>query len=132
MTVFLVCPVRKVWKKELKMIQKYVEGLESQSHKVHWPYRDTDQNDPNGLKIISQNREAMKDKDEIHFWWKADKKGKSRSEGSVFDFGMVWMLKHFFPEKKIVLANPLAVKPSQDKSFTNVLLLLDSVDSVKK
>lgn len=131
MNIFLVCPVRRVTNGEKLLIAQYVMKLESKGHKVYWPYRDTDQNDPNGLKIITANRAAMAEADEVHFWWKADNEGVSKSEGSVFDFGMAWMLKFLFPEKKIILANPETAFPSKNKSFTNVLLLLDSVDSVK-
>lgn len=132
MKVFLVCSVRNASKKEKRLQEEYVQKLEARGEKMHWPHRDTKQNDPTGLNIITQNRQAILDADEIHFWWKADKTGKSKSEGSVFDFGMTWMALLFMPNKKIVLANPDMVKPSENKSFTNVLLLLDSVYAVKE
>ena len=131
MKIFLVCPVRKIGKKEYKMQQEYVAKMEAKGHEVHWPHPDTKQNDPTGIKIITTNRQAVANSDEIHFWWKADKNGKTKSYRSVFDFGMAWMLKYFYPETKMIIANPLKVNPSKNKSFTNVLLLLDSVDSIK-
>lgn len=113
MKIFLISPVRNVTKEERKEIEKYVVKLEAQGHSVHWPERDTDQNDPVGLRICRDNRKAMEGADEIHIWW------NKKSEGSLFDFGIAFALK-----KKIVLVNKSSIRSTPEKSFNNVLLTL--------
>jgi len=117
MKIFLISPVRRVSKRERKEIEKYVAKLESQGHKVHWPERDTNQNDKIGLRICLDNKKAIEWADEIHIWWQWTKRRKST--GSLFDFGMAFAL-----NKPIVLANPNEVEPTPEKSFNNVLLAL--------
>ncbi len=135
MRIFLICPVRKGKKRwfrrflefvgvftdkeiqEQKAIAKYVADLEKAGHKVHWPLRDTNQNDPIGLRICSDNREAILESGEIHIWW------NKKSQGSLFDFGMAFAFLAIF-RKKIVLANPESVERTPTKSFNNVLLEL--------
>lgn len=116
--IFLICPVRKVTKKETTKISQYVTGLEIAGNEVYWPYRDTDQADKVGLRICSDNISAMEQADEIHFWWK---KG---SEGSICDLGATLALLLFMGDKKIVIANPENVWPTESKSFMNVLSAL--------
>ena len=118
--IYLICPVRRCGKREKKLLYEYVHKCEAAGDKVFYADRDVEQNDPTGLNIITKERQAILDADEIRVWWKADKKGKSRSEGSVFDFGMAWMA-----GKKIVIANPDMVKPPPHKSYTTVLAVLD-------
>ncbi|MBU6500920.1 MAG: hypothetical protein KGJ89_02240 [Patescibacteria group bacterium] len=112
-TVFLICPIRGVTADELEDIKIYVAKLEGTGKKVYWPYRDTNQNDPVGLRICTDNCNAIKASYEIHIWWKPN------SEGSKFDLGMAFAL-----EKKIVIANPEDVKAMSGKNFSNVLLKL--------
>lgn len=111
MKIFLICPVRMVSETEREKIKKYVASLEESGYLVHWPERDTDQNDDIGLCICLDNRAAIAGADEIHVWW------NDKSQGSLFDFGMAFAL-----EKKIVLANPGDVLPTTHKSFNNVLI----------
>ncbi len=113
MRIFLICPVRGATPDELSMMEKYVQGLESSGHVVHWPPRDTDQRDPIGLRICGDNRQAIVDANEVHVWW------SPTSMGSLFDLGMAFAL-----EKKIVLANFDRVERTPNKSFSNVLLEL--------
>lgn len=139
--IFLISPVRKpkknwikrlaewlriipdLYELEQKKIEKYVEKLESQGHEVYWPKRNTDQNDPIGLDICINNGFGIFRSNEIHFWWVG-------SSGSLFDFGMTFMLwllfthLHLLSGKKIIIANPEDVKPTEGKSFENVLLEL--------
>lgn len=113
--VFLICPVRGVSEEEKSKIAEYVAKLEEVGHKVHWPYRDTDQDDPTGgIRICHDNHKAIKKSDEVHIWYNRD------SKGSIFDLGIVYALK-----KIVVLANPEDVKPTQEKSFENLILKLD-------
>jgi len=116
--IFIICPVRNVDKETERILKDYVRKLEEEGHQVHYPSRDTNQNDPIGLRICGDNREALYEAQEIHIWFK---KG---SEGSIFDFGMYFMLLMFVPEKKLVLINKDQVKPTPEKSFQNVILEL--------
>ncbi|OGF74132.1 hypothetical protein A2W54_01615 [Candidatus Giovannonibacteria bacterium RIFCSPHIGHO2_02_43_13] len=118
---FLVCSVRNATPEQKAAAEFYVKNLEAKGYKVHWPPRDTNQDDLIGLRICSDNRAAIKNADEIHIMW------DQNSQGSLFDIGIAFAL-----EKKVILANPNAVQPTQNKSFANVLLLLDSANAVKK
>lgn len=117
--IFLICPVRKATKEELEIMQKYVGNLEKQGHKVHWPARgDTVQEgDPIGLRICTDNAKAIIWADEIHVWW------NETSQGSLFDLGMSFIC-YILGSKKIILANPEDIQPTEKKSFNNVLLTL--------
>lgn len=101
---------------------------------VHFPLRDTKQDDPaGGINICRTNFLAMLRADEIHVFY------DSNSEGFVFDLGMLFALleltskyrifRWIIGRKKIVLINPGAVgdqiKEERDrgvkKSFARVL-----------
>ena len=111
--IYIIHPVNKITKTERKILDKYVEELEFQGSKVHYPIRDVEQNDE-GLNICFNHREAMKQAQEVHIYWNA------KSRGSVFDFGMAFLM-----GKKIVLINK--VKKTKKKSYENVLLDLDKI-----
>ncbi len=111
MKVFIICPVREVTESEKTVIESYVGLLEERGNIVHWPQRDTNQNDSVGLNICTQNKNAIIDSDEIHVYW------NGKSTGSLFDFGMAFSL-----NKKIRLINDIESKPH--KSFENVLIAL--------
>lgn len=131
--------MRGATKEERHFAHVYAARLETRDEKVYLPSRDTNQKDPIGLRICTDNRMAIINADEIHVIWKrnhlnwwqkliawlVDKLqklgGLQKSEGSYFDFGMSFMAQHFMPDKKIILANPEMIKPSQGKSFENVL-----------
>ena len=132
MKIYLICPVRKCGKREKKLLYEHVHKLEAAGDKVFYADRDVNQNDDTGLGIITAERKAILEADEIHVWWKADKKGKSKSEGSVFDFGMTWMAMLFMPEKKIVVVNPQMVKAPPHKSYTTVLMIIDAASYTQK
>ena len=116
--VFLISPVRNIAPETLEALGSYVAKLESEGVEVYWPYRDTDQTDPHGWTICCRNRSAILDANEIHIWYDA------KSTGSSFDNGMVFALLGVGWTKKVVIANPEAVKPTPHKSFENVLLKL--------
>ena len=111
MKVFIVCPVRNATEKEAKTIATHIQMLEDKGVKVHYPPRDTNQNDPCGYEICLQNAIAIIESDEVHIYW------NGKSQGSMFDLGIV-----FVKNKKIVLINEL--QPTETKSFENVLLEL--------
>ena len=80
--VFIICPVRNIDDETKETIEKYVLSLEDKGCVVHWPPRDPNQDDPIGLDICKQNREAIWLADEVHIW--LDRKSK----GSLLDLGM--------------------------------------------
>jgi hypothetical protein len=114
--VFLICPVRGITEEERQILGKYVADLEQSGYDVHFPLRDTDQNDTVGMRICSQNRDAIISADEIHVYW------NPKSEASRFDLGMA-----FATEKPIKLINRKNVGKTPYKSLQNVLLELDSL-----
>lgn len=113
--VFVICPVRGIDDREKQFLDSYVAGLESNGIGVHYPPRDTKQDDENGLNICSQNRKAIEDSDEVHIYYNPN------SEGSKFDLGMAFMSK-----KPIKLINLKDVQRTPHKSFQNVLLELNT------
>jgi len=112
--VYLICPVRNCSEEVSKQLNDYVEGLESNGYKVHYPPRDVDQN-MSGRDICYAHANAMSDCDEVHVWWDPD------SKGSHFDFGMAYILT-VVKGIKFVVANNFEETPH--KSYGNVLLEL--------
>ena len=119
-SVFLICPVRNASKEALDAANAYVASLEARGCHVHWPPRDTAQDDPVGLRICGDNGQAILAADEIHVWY------DPASQGSIFDLGMVFMASKVIGlPKKVVIVNPEALPPSDGKkSFVNVLRAL--------
>lgn len=119
-SVFLICPVRNTSEETTRKISAYVKKLEGEGWRVHWPPRDTAQDDPVGMRICWTNGLAILTADEVHVWYD---KG---SQGSVFDLGMYFMATEVLgTAKKLVIANPDDVdKADGKKSFPNVLLAL--------
>ena len=95
-------------------MQGYVSSLEAEGIRVYWPPRDTDQDDPIGLRICSDNRAAMEGADVVRVVWDPE------SQGSLFDLGMAFAMR-----KPIYLVNRKDIKPTEKKSFTNLLLAID-------
>lgn len=116
MKIFLICPVRGIADEEKIATEQYVLDLEKAGHKVHWPPRDTNQDDPIGLLICQDNRQAIQNAEEVHIWW------NDKSQGSLFDLGMAFALR-----KKIILVNSASVQKTPQKSFSNVLLKIGGV-----
>lgn len=136
---FLIHPFREADSELAKRIKKYVGILETQGAGIHYPRRDTDQNDPIGLRICTDNALAIIPKKRVRVW------RDEGSKGSLFDFGMAFVLSVLFSKKRplfwriktiiklffmgekiIVLANPDEVERTKEKSFNNVLLELHS------
>jgi len=105
MKTFLICPVRGHDSSETFEI---VKGLTLDGYIVHWPFRDTDQNDPDGLRICQDNRKAIEEADVVHFVW------DGKSTGCLFDLGMAFALR-----KKII---PIVMPElTNHKSFQNMV-----------
>jgi hypothetical protein len=115
--IFLISPVAKADPETQKRIKAYVARLEKAGHKVHWPARDTKQDDSTGgLAICRTNFAAIYYADEIHIWY------DETSGGSKFDMGGVFMLTEIIGEKKkIVIANEGEVADDSKKSFYKVM-----------
>jgi nucleoside 2-deoxyribosyltransferase len=114
--IFIICPVRNASGEDRKALLKYVESREREGISVHYPARDTDQDDPVGLDICRQNRDAIAAADEVHVLW------DPKSAGSLFDFGMAFAL-----DKPVVVINISDVEETPSKSFSNVLRRLDQL-----
>jgi len=112
--IFIICTVR--MGENPKAIE-YVNKLEAEGHKVHYPPRDTNQiDDTGGFRICRDNRDAINEADEVHIFYDA------RSQGTHFDLGMAFVLR-----KKIKLVDVAAAEndayPVQKggKSFLRVI-----------
>jgi hypothetical protein len=116
MNIFLICPVRHATEEETAKIQAYVDDLESKGNNVYWPARDTNQT-MQELHICNANAgNIVHFAHEVHIWW------NGKSEGSLFDLGMVFMIQYLCPiAKKIILANKEDIKETEFKSFNNLL-----------
>lgn len=102
---FLIAPVRGLSPDAHAAV---VTTLEAKGYRVHWPARDTDQNDPTGLRICSDNLAAIVAADVIHVIW------DGKSQGCLFDLGMAFAL-----GKRIV---PLSLPElTEGKSFQNMI-----------
>lgn len=105
MKAFLICPVRGIDPIETEHI---VKDLERDGYEVHWPHRDTDQNDDSGLRICMDNRKAIEEAHTIFIIW------DGKSQGCLFDMGMAFAL------KKKVIPIQLPAKTT-GKSFQNAI-----------
>ena len=102
---FLICPVRGV---DPEITKKYVDGLEHDGFIVHWPPRDTNQEDETGFNICLQNRQAIEESDCVFVVW------DGKSQGCLFDLGMAFAM-----NKKIYVLN--VPPPTEGKSFQNMM-----------
>ena len=83
---FMICPVRQDPGGELS--RRFVLALEEEFYgwDLHWPHRDTDQEDDTGLRICQDNLEAIKRADHVFVVWDGE------SHGCLFDLGMAFAL----------------------------------------
>lgn len=114
--IYIVCPVRKLTEPEKVIILEYVNQLEKDGHEVRCPFRDTDQIDEIGLRIVDDHEKDIIWADEVRIWW------NSTSEGSLWDFAQYRMAKRFMPEKHMLVINVDNVGITENKTYTNVLL----------
>jgi len=110
MKIFLICPVRGIDEAYKEAIENQVSFLESQGNEVYYPARDTNQNDPIGLRICQDNREAISNADEVHIIW------DGKSTGSLFDLGMAFAMNK--PIKTVIGYFP---NSTNGKSFPNMI-----------
>jgi nucleoside 2-deoxyribosyltransferase len=114
-TGFLICPVRGHSADETKAT---VENLEKQGWSIYWPPRDTNQDDPTGLNICKQNRQAVESADRVFVTW------DGKSQGCLFDLGMA-----FAARKPVTI---VSLPPYTDgKSFQNMVRKWANTDGVE-
>lgn len=105
MRSFLICPVRGQDPEKYRVI---VASLEADGWMVHWPPRDTQQEDKIGLRICQDNLEFIRQADVVHVIW------DGKSQGCLFDLGMAFALK-----KRII---PIELPEfTNGKSFQNMV-----------
>jgi nucleoside 2-deoxyribosyltransferase len=80
---YLICPVRG---HDMSETADLVRRLEQEGWEVHWPPRDTDQEDDTGYRICEDNREAIRRADVVIVVW------DGKSKGSLFDMGMAFAM----------------------------------------
>jgi nucleoside 2-deoxyribosyltransferase len=76
---------------------------------IYWPYRDTNQQDPSGLRICKDNRKAIEESDIVFVYW------DGLSQGSLFDLGMAFAFR-----KRIIPLSLPQLTPG--KSFQNMVI----------
>lgn len=86
MRIYIICPVRKITDEWKEGLLSYTHSLERQGHKVHLPFRDTEQNDKRGFNICQDHAMKMFDADRV------DVAYDGKSEGWLFDLGMAFIL----------------------------------------
>jgi len=106
--VFVICPVRSG--NRYIEVEEYVKYLEARGHTVHWPPRDTGQDDPTGYRICSDNHSAILLADEVHVAWDGE------SQGCLFDLGMA-----FAEGKKVRRIPGLFPPPTEGKSYPSMV-----------
>src|SRR5262245_6581602 len=105
MRTFLICPVRG---RDPSVFAATVSRLEADGYAVHWPPRDTNQDDATGLRICRDNAAAIVAADVVHVIWDGE------SQGCLFDLGVAFAL-----GKRLI---PLHLPPpTAGKSFQNMV-----------
>jgi hypothetical protein len=115
--IFLISPVARSTPELNERIRAYVAGLEATGAAVHWPARDTVQQDETGgLAICRTNFKAIMAADEVHIWY------DETSGGSKFDMGGVFMLVEMLGwRKRIIIPNAAELASDGGKSFLKVM-----------
>jgi nucleoside 2-deoxyribosyltransferase len=85
--IFLACPVRGITDEYREGIETQVKWLENHGFTVHYPPRDTNQDDISGLRICKDNRQAIEEADSVYVIW------DGKSQGVLFDIGMAFALR---------------------------------------
>lgn len=120
MNIFIICTVRGATEDYLKKLQDYVTKLELEGHTVHFPPRDTKQEDETGGYIICRtNMAGIIWADEVHISY------NEKSTGTHFDLGMAFM-----SNKKIHVFDGPEIDESLPKSFPKMLRYWESICDV--
>ncbi len=110
MNIYVVCPIRNATPRQIDAVREHVMRMEKEGHRVHWPYRNTVQEDEtNGFRVCLENRSAIERANLVAVYW------DPASAGSLFDLGIAWALR-----KPIMLLNYFDVPDG--RVFERVLL----------
>jgi nucleoside 2-deoxyribosyltransferase len=102
--------VRNANESQKQTMQTYLDEAAKEGHKVYYPATDTNQDDPVGYRICTDNKNAIIQADEVVIFW--DK----TSQGSLFDLGMAFAL-----NKPLTIINLDSVEKTEGKSFSNMI-----------
>ena len=92
----------------MKELAGVIVSLEDKGYDVHFPPRDTDQKDPTGKRICTDNVNAIRNSDVVFIVY------DTTSRGSLFDLGAAFTL-----NKPLVILN--RVETTEGKSFANMI-----------
>jgi len=115
-SVFLISPVRTDDEELKRLAERHTKMLEQHGVKVHSPIRDTYQEEPHGFGIVCHNIDAISRASEIHVLW------HPKSQGIAADLQVAMAL-----SKPTFLINFEGLEPMPEKSYTNVMLLVDAI-----
>jgi len=102
---FLICPVRG---HDPHDYAEVVAVLEQRGWTLHYPPRDTNQEDAMGYRICADNRAAIEAAERVFVIW------DGQSQGGLFDLGMAFAL-----HKPITVLD--APPRTEGKSFQNMM-----------
>lgn len=113
MKVFIICPVRNATKEQKETLKEYKKQLIGNGNLVYYPDDDNpyEKSDKIGFKICEENRRALSEADEVHILFDPE------SRGTLFDLGMAFAL-----NKRLRIVNIDVLIPTEDKSFSNMIL----------
>lgn len=86
--IFLICPVRNATESQKKDMQDYINMMEANGYKIHYPERDTNQIDSIGYRICTDNANAIGKSSAIHIYYDRN------STGSLFDLGVAYYFQY--------------------------------------
>lgn len=109
MNIYIICQVWKISEEWQDGLLSYAHMLERQGHKVHLPFRDTEQIDETGFDICQDHARAMRDADEVHIAYDGTAEW-------LFDLGMAFIL-----NKPIQPVTGYFPNVSRDKSYPNMV-----------
>ncbi len=103
--IFLICPVNRATEEQKKTMMEYISETEQNGHEVHYPDRDTNQVDPIGYRICTDNANAIGNAKSVHIVY------DRTSVGTLFDLGVAYyfMLENPNRDFKIVNKNDIAL-----------------------
>ena len=107
MKIFVICSVRGATEEYKKFLEEYAERLIELGHEVYLPHKDTKQNQI-GIQICRDNREGIRNTDEVHVSY------RETSTGTHFDMGMAFALGK---KVRIIDSDPF----NEKKSFARFL-----------
>ncbi|MCL5733787.1 MAG: hypothetical protein M1334_04015 [Patescibacteria group bacterium] len=114
--IYIICSVRNITEKEKDDVLNYVHSLEKDGCVVRCPFRDTNQQDEIGLRIVKEHEGDIIWADEVHVWW------NKSSQGSLWDVAQTRMAMIFMPGKLFKIVNLHQANIDDTKSYNNVVI----------